>query len=407
MPKAYDERKVIAVACPKCGARPGDKCRTAKGNVASGLHTHRKGVVYPSFLKGQTGRAKRGVETIAAAADPSPEPEPDPTALARADRPEDTDLLITDDYIEKAQRLFSIALGRKSKSTIDAYEKALRDFCRFMEMSDPRAALGYLLSLGRLEAELRVTEYLGWLEDAELSPSTQRLRLSALKFYVKTANRAQWIDWTLEVEGPPQETIKDVRGPTPKEFEAILKEVDTYESGTDLRNRLMVYLLSFLGLRISSVLSIDMQHIDAKRREVSVTWKGKRKTRVRKTVPGQTWALMERWIEDRGDHAGPLFCNYSSFADDAGKRLSRRTAGRIIERIGKRAGVPGLHPHAFRHFSATEALEVTDGNERKTMKHTGHVSRRMIDIYADERRDEAGIVAQAIEDRWKKDEPES
>jgi integrase len=326
----------------------------------------------------------------------------DETTLARADRPDNVDLLISDDYIEKAQRLFTMALGQKSKSTIESYEKALRDFCRFMEMTDPRAALGYLLSLGRLEAELRVMEYLGWLEEAELSPSTQRVRLSALKFYVKTANRAQWIDWTLEVEGPPQETIKDVRGPTETEFEAILSEVDKYESGTDLRNRLIVYMLSFLGLRISSVLSIDMEHIDTRRRSVSVTWKGKRKKRVTKTVPDATWALLELWIAERGGHAGPLFCNYSSAAEVAGARLTRRTCGKIIKRIGDRCGVDGLHPHAFRHFSATEALEVTDGNERKTMKHTGHTSRRMIDIYEDQRRDDAGQVAQAIEHKWKK-----
>jgi integrase/recombinase XerC len=326
--------------------------------------------------------------------------------LAPVDRPNDPNDLIREDYQEKARRLFKLALGKKSKSTIESYEYALRDFCKFMEMTDPRESLGYLLSLGRLEAELRVMEYLGWMEEKELAPSTQRLRLSALKFYVKTANRAQWIDWTLEVEGPPQENVKEVEGPTPEEFARILAVVDELEGPTGERNRLMVYMLAFMALRISSVLSIDMEHVDLKKGTVSVTWKGKRKKRLVRTVPAITLDMLASWIKTRGSHPGPVFCNYDLRPEVAGLRLSRSTAYKIVRRIGKKAEMDKLHPHAFRHFSTTEGLEATDGNTRKVMKHTGHTSERMIGIYEDRRKDEAGELAQMIEDRWMNDEEE-
>lgn len=329
--------------------------------------------------------------------------------LARVQRPTEGQLE-RGEYAEKAKRLFAAALSRKSKSTIRSYEESIKHFASYLNIDDPADALGYLLSLERLDGELRVLEYMGWMEQKSLSPSTIRLRLSALKFYVKTAYRAQWIDWTLETEGPPQENVKEVEGPSPDQFDEILKIVDSEHSKTASRNRALVYMMAFMALRVSECLGLDMEHIDFRNGTVSVLRKGARRQRDKRTVPHHTLKVMKAWADDRGPHAGPFFCNMDLREEHAGKRLGRSSAWRAIKKIGKKAGVPNLHPHAFRHFATTEALEVTDGNTRQTMKLTGHKSERMINIYEDQRRDDAGILAQAIEDRWfsqsKQDEEE-
>jgi integrase/recombinase XerC len=316
--------------------------------------------------------------------------------------------LVIEDYVEKAQRVFALALAQKSESTVKAYQASLRDFARFLGMEDPRRALGYLLSMNRLDADLKVTEYLGWLTQNEKTPSTIRVRLSALKFYVRTANRAAWVDWVLTTEGPPQETVKEVEGPTPEQFARIMAVVDELEGELAVRNKLLVYMLSFMALRVSEALSIDMDHVDLDRRTVAVKRKGSRHKRDRRTVPTKTFELLEEWVELRGDEEGPLFCTSEFDAEGLPNRLHRSSAWKIVRRIGKLAGMPELHPHAFRHFSTTEALEVTDGDTRGTMKHTGHKSERMINIYEDKRTDAAGQIAQQIEDRWmSEDEPQS
>lgn len=51
----YDERKVLAVDCPKCGAEAGERCRTSRGKRIHDQHTLRKAVVYPSYLKNVRG----------------------------------------------------------------------------------------------------------------------------------------------------------------------------------------------------------------------------------------------------------------------------------------------------------------------------------------------------------------
>jgi len=312
--------------------------------------------------------------------------------------------LVQDEYVAKAQRVFALALAQKSEATVKAYQSSLANFAKFIGMDDARRGLGYLLSLSRLDADLKVTEYLGWLVAQGKTPSTIRVRLSALKFYVRTAHRAEWVEWLLTTEGPPQETIKDVEGPTEEQFEKIIEVVNALEGDTADRNRVLVYMLSFMAFRISECLTLDMEHLDLERRTVMVKRKGSRHKRERKTVPRHLLKLLKKWIEVRGEDPGPVFSTQEFEDDGRPSRLHRSTAWKIINRIGKEAGVPKLHPHAFRHFSTTEALEVTDGDTRGTMKHTGHKSERMINIYEDERKDTAGDIAQQIEDRWMSEE---
>jgi integrase/recombinase XerC len=314
---------------------------------------------------------------------------PEPSQLARGG------------YIEKARRLFAAALSQKSPATVRSYEESLASFASYLEMSSAQDALGYLLSLERLDADLRVLEYMGWMEAKGLSPSTIRIRLSALKFYVKTAYRAQWIDWTLETQGPPQETLKEVEGPSPEQFIEVLRITDALEGPSAKRNRLMVYMLSFMALRINECLSLDLEHINFKTRKASILRKGKRHKRETKTIPKYTMRLLRAWVKQRGDHPGPLFSNLDLRADKAGQRINRSSAYKFIRRLGDKAGMPKLHPHAFRHFSATEILELTEGDTRKAMKHTGHSSERVFNVYEDARSDQSGDLAQMLEDRWK------
>ncbi len=324
-------------------------------------------------------------------------------ALAKFNPPEDSNDLARAEYIKKAQRLFKVALARKAKSTVESYTYALKHFASYLEMSDPSAAIGYLLSLSRIDAETRVLEYLGWMEEQELAPSTMRLRLAAIKFYVTTAHSVEWIDWTLDTQGPPQENVKEVEGPTPEEFEKILLVVDELEGDVGARNRLLVYLLAFMGLRISEVLTLDLEHVDLKKKRIAIKRKGRKQKREWKSVPQKTFGSLRKYLKCRGNHDGPVFITFDHASDGTG-RLSRKSAYRIVRRIGEKAGMAKLHPHAFRHFSITEILELTDGNERKAMKHSGHKSRKMLDVYEDKRKDEAGELAQSLEDRWLSEE---
>lgn len=51
----YDERRVLGVHCPKCGAEPDERCKSSSGKPSYDVHTLRKAVVYPRYLRNLSG----------------------------------------------------------------------------------------------------------------------------------------------------------------------------------------------------------------------------------------------------------------------------------------------------------------------------------------------------------------
>ncbi len=54
---------------------------------------------------------------------------------------------------------------------------------------------------------------------------------------------------------------------------------------------------------------------------------------------------------------------------------------KIIKTIGARAGVPELHPHAFRHSCGVELLRRSNGNLRAVQEHLRHADIQTTTVY--------------------------
>lgn len=301
---------------------------------------------------------------------------------------------------DRAARLLQVSMSRKKQSTLRSYVYALKSFAVFLGKTTPAEAIAQLLnSDNRGDANFMVLEYLTWLESKGVSASTIRTRLAAIKAPIADARLAGWIDWGIDVKGPPKSSVKEVEGPTPEEFTRILKVVSDATGDTGVRNKAIIYLLAFKALRRNEILSLDLKHLDARRRRISVLRKGQSK-REWLTLPSATFVAIDDWVDMRGAFPGPLFINFDRSNKGKSRRLTGDSLYRIVKKIGKLADVPRLHPHAFRHFSITELLEITDGNTRMAQKHSGHRDPRMLDVYEDKRQDLPGQAAQMIEDKW-------
>jgi integrase len=199
---------------------------------------------------------------------------------------------------------------------------------------------------------------------------------------------------------PKKKAVKAVVGPTPEQFVAILKRLEAPVTEIDFRNKAIIYMLAFLGFRRNEVSSIDMEHVDVKSKRIWILRKGKAE-RVWKTIPDGTWKCIEDWLSIRGMEDGPLFLNYDPVKKGSG-RYTASSMWRMVRQLGKDVGIENLHPHAFRHFSITEVLELTDGNILHAQKHSGHSDPRMLNVYEDARVDVAGQMASLIEDKYTK-----
>jgi site-specific recombinase XerD len=54
---------------------------------------------------------------------------------------------------------------------------------------------------------------------------------------------------------------------------------------------------------------------------------------------------------------------------------------KLVKALGRRAGIPELHPHAFRHSCGVELLRRTGGNLRAVQEHLRHADIQTTTVY--------------------------
>jgi integrase/recombinase XerC len=91
---------------------------------------------------------------------------------------------------------------------------------------------------------------------------------------------------------------------------------------------------------------------------------------------------------------GPLFRSFNR-ARKSGCPLSGTGLYLVVRDLGRRTGLR-VWPHALRHASITEALDLTGGDVRAVQRFSRHRDVRVLQRYDDCRRDLAGEVARKV-----------
>jgi len=305
----------------------------------------------------------------------------------------------------RSQRRFETSLKRLSDQTLESYVSDMRHFGKYMgrPRATPTEIIGRLIILKKIEAETLVEEYIDWMKHEEdLAPKTINRRLAAIKYFVKTSQKVGWVSWEglFNVDSVKDVSRNDRKGPSKEEFIRILREVEILEGKGAERDRLLVYMLSFMGLRVSSVLSLDVENINFDRRVMKVLWKGDGKEYRERPYGSLVEDALHKWLRLRGYHPGPVFCSFDPGKKGSG-RLTRRSADRIIARIGRSADTAErLSCHDLRHFHGSDNTEATDGNMRKVQLSLGHEDMKTTQMYDDQFRDYAREVTESMESRY-------
>lgn len=146
-----------------------------------------------------------------------------------------------------------------------------------------------------------------------------------------------------------------------------------YKSGT--RNRAILAVLCYGGLRVSEVLNLKLSDIKEKENYVRVNESKKKSSRV-VYVPNYLFHYINKWLEIR-PKSKYLFC--SRF----GKRLLPDYIQKMVKRYCLKVDSnKDIHPHALRHSIATIWLK--EGKPiRGIQKQLGHRSLNTTQIYLD------------------------
>lgn len=278
----------------------------------------------------------------------------------------------------------------RSPHTVRNYRRGIELFITFAAPSTPLAHLG-----ARDRAILvRYTQWL--LDERALSPPTAKLYATACR---------RWFEWMGLNDYLPQafplakalHALSDAlaanlfrpdrRAPEPPDgIELVIRYYDTVELPerlqarpdpervrrwqlTTQRNRALLRCLGESGGRISEVLSLRVGDFPPQAFAGSEVW--------RVTVSGKaghrydlrfldSLPYIEQYLAARGAAAtreaasggppphAPLFVAHSKRYE--GRPLSRVAAWKVVDEARRALGLPGIHPHDFRHWCASKLI---------------------------------------------------
>lgn len=236
------------------------------------------------------------------------------------------------------------------------------------------------------------------------APATRRVLAIALRSFL------HWLEDEEEMAeaGHLAKAIKTPKVPdrvqrtmTLDEINALLDACQTpveagltasHAEASRLRNAAIVAVLFDCMLRASELCALDVEHVWLDRRRLVVKGKGGGEALVR--FSDATLGYLEAWLRKRdgvaADGVSALFVAITG--NSPGQRLTTNGLRIVVRRLGERAGVADVSPHAFRRGGAVQAVE-NGAPDRMLMLHGRWSNRNMIDVYtrglrADERFDD-------------------
>jgi integrase/recombinase XerC len=253
-----------------------------------------------------------------------------------------------------------------SINTVGAYRDDLESFVSFLchdYLTLPREQL----DLARVD-NLSIRAYLAHLARRKLARSSVARHLSALRSFFKYLMREG------VVPANPARTVATPKRERhlpavlqPADVAVLLEQPDS-ETALGARDRAFLELLYASGLRISELVSIDLEDLELRARLVKVRGKGSKE----RIVPFGSKAedALRKWLAVRGadPEESALFVNYR------GERISARSVRRLFDRYVRTGALrAGISPHTLRHSFATHLLNA-GADLRGIQELLGHAS---------------------------------
>ncbi|WP_270344267.1 tyrosine-type recombinase/integrase [Bacillus mobilis] len=264
----------------------------------------------------------------------------------------------------------------KSQNTLLSYINDLQIFFQEMRLNPD----SYVISN---DIKKWIRDMLNPREGKALSVSTINRRLNTLRSYFSWAEREQYIKVNpmtdiknLKVADEEYEKIMWLKE---KEFEALLERMRKYPVKTRgvnpeekyRRDRAIIYILTYAGLRVEELSSLKITDIDLDLKKIRVIGKG---TKVR-TIPMSNFLYNEvlDWLQFRNKIAKDKeIVNQSPyvFYSQRSEKFSIRGIQAMIENYS--TSDKKLTPHMFRHTFCKWMLKATNNDIEKVRRLAGH-----------------------------------
>ncbi|WP_223669376.1 site-specific tyrosine recombinase XerD [Kangiella shandongensis] len=257
-----------------------------------------------------------------------------------------------------------------SDATLASYRSDLKLFAQWLNKENSELQHCNLATLQRYMAHRYQQKY--------SNRSTARFLSSARKFY-------QYLLQTNQIKVDPTQQIETpkVQPPVPKtlseeDVESLLAQPDP-DTALGLRDKAMLELLYSSGLRITELISMEVNQIGFVQGVMRVVGKGNKE----RLVPIGEEALMsiQAYIQYGRPELATETPNDWLFLSTRGSKMTRQTFWYRIKHYAKTAGIStDLSPHTLRHAFATHLLN--HGADLRTLQMLlGHSDLSTTQIY--------------------------
>jgi integrase/recombinase XerC len=226
-----------------------------------------------------------------------------------------------------------------------------------------------------------IRAYMVVLNEKQYSKATIARKLATLRSFYKFLVKRNHISSnpTVGIRTPKQEK----RLPRFLEYEEVKRLLETppMDSWLGARDRAIMETIYSTGMRVSEVVSLNIDDIDFLGEVVHIRGKGK-KERIA-PISSSVLQVIQHYMEFRNKRAqnNGNFDSKVLFVNKHGKRLSTRSVRRKMDKYLLMAGLdPAISPHTLRHSFATHMLN-RGADLRSVQELLGHQSLSTTQIY--------------------------
>jgi len=263
-----------------------------------------------------------------------------------------------------------------STNTLAAYQNDLGQFLIFLQQRPPSQRPR---AWGEVTRE-HITDYILDMKEREYASSTIARKVAAVKSFFKFLEDIGQISTNpaKELETPRAE--KHLPATISAEDVDRLLAAPSDDTPAGLRDRAMLELLYATGLRVSELVSLNVNDVDLDEGTVRCMGKGK-KERVLPLYEKARYALYRYLEHGRPQLLGKDNRQDALFLNRRGTRLTRQGLWLIIKRYVEQIGITqNVTPHTLRHSFATHMLR-GGADLREVQQMLGHANITTTQIY--------------------------
>ena len=274
-----------------------------------------------------------------------------------------------------------------SKNTIDAYRNDLKGFRGFAisqsENGNRAASNGKSGDSAEWEIDRAlIVDYIGWLNGKPYAKATVARKVAAVKSFC-----AFLLDHG-ELTTNPTASVSSPRAPRPvpkpmttEQIDVLLRQPLCNDTPEATRDAAMLELMYATGMRVTELVSLNLDSIHLAPRPATVRCLGKGAKERTIPVYEQACAAVERYLDESRPRLLKNRAQAALFVNRRGERLTRQGFWLILKNYARAAKIEAhVTPHTLRHSFATHMLR-GGASVRDVQELLGHANVSTTQVY--------------------------